>query len=291
MKTYEEFTTEIKETMETIYPNEMVELTSTRKNNNIIKVGITIRKSSTVLAPCIYLEEPYDKYLSGICMEDIIKELQNACHFAPIPNFNANTFLELDFVKDKIVYKLINLATNKELLETIPYIPYLDLAIVFYVMLEKEDSHSSTLLVNYKLMKEWNVTTKELEELAKENTPNILPYKFTPMSDVISELLGHEVDSPLEVEMYVLNNTQSSFGAITLLYDNVLENIEEKLQAGFYVLPSSIHEVLVVPMTSAISKNELIAMVESVNSTEVSPQEILSNNVYTYNTKTHCLEL
>ena len=91
--------------------------------------------------------------------------------------------------------------------------------------------------------------------------------------------------------MYVLSNQKRVFGAAGLLYDRVLSDAGVRLEDDFYVLPSSVHEVILVPDHVAGSEKELRIMVHEVNHTQVEPEEILSESVYHYDRKKHSLSI
>jgi hypothetical protein len=87
-------------------------------------------------------------------------------------------------------------------------------------------------------------------------------------------------------KMYVLSNDRGINGASTLLYPNVLYDFASSIRMNFYILPSSIHECILVPDTGKLSKAALKEMVKDVNDSHVSADEVLSNEVYYYDLAT-----
>ena len=89
--------------------------------------------------------------------------------------------------------------------------------------------------------------------------------------------------------MYILSNTLRSYGAACIAYPHILEMIGEILQRDYYVLPSSVHEVVIVPYSSGLDIRELDEMVREINVTQVAEEEVLSSHAYLYRRSTGAL--
>lgn len=200
-------------------------------------------------------------------------------------------FLNYEAVKSNIVYKLINTERNKELLEDIPYIEFLDLSIVFQYLISKKESHLETLLIHNVHIKLWGVTVEELYRAAEENTQKLLPRELRNMADVMDEILEAEGteeffngDCTAETEsnklMYVLSNQKGIEGAVCIMYPRLLKNFADKIGSSFYIIPSSIHEVLLLPSENPEDREKLKAMVREINDTQMEAGEILSYSLY-----------
>ena len=85
--------------------------------------------------------------------------------------------------------------------------------------------------------------------------------------------------------MYVLSNNQRNYGAVSILYEGLLKDIGERLQEDYYVLPSSVHEVIIVPESNSPGQEELEHMIVEINETQVEPEEVLSDRAYYYSRK------
>lgn len=141
-------------------------------------------------------------------------------------------------MKDKIVFKLVKKKGNEEFLKQIVYKDVLDLALVFYILLEDEEVAGS-INITSSLLDMLKISEEEVYDIAKENTPRILPSEFIDMRTIIKSSIGQETESD---EMYVLRNVSEINGAGTILYDGVLEKIAERLNGNFYIIPCSVHE-------------------------------------------------
>ena len=130
-----------------------------------------------------------------------------------------------------------------------------------------------------------------LYHIAWENTVNQLPSDLKSIEDTLRELMTpEELDefsiqsepNPNSVPMHIITNSRRCMGAICILYPESLKKASDRLNSNLYILPSSIHECILVPEHKTYSKDGLEEMVTDINATQVDPQEILSNNVYFY---------
>ena len=138
------------------------------------------------------------------------------------------------------------------------------------------------------MLKCWGISVEQLYLAAKENTPRLLNADFQTMRTVICQLLGKNCqeacpeDCQEESYMYVLSNQFRHFGAICMLYDRVLEDIANQIDEDFYILPSSIHEVIILPVSCSPSLTEINDMIVEINETQVTEEEVLSDHAYFY---------
>lgn len=259
------------------------------KNNNTHLDGLTVLSDALNISPTIYLNYYYRQYQNGKSMDDIYREILMILRESmPKENIDVSFFTDYEKVKDRIVFKLINYERNRALLEKIPHMRFLDLAIVFNCLIEADRSGSATILIYNHHLAFWNITREDLYYLAMKNTPQLLSYELRDMTDVLEELMSgtligavtSEVECPFP--MYVLSNKSKLNGSGCILYQNLLRKLGEKLDSDFYILPSSIHEVLLIPTTDQDSYEELNEMVKEVNATQLANEEILSDHVYYY---------
>jgi hypothetical protein len=254
------------------------------KNNGVILEGLSVRKEGERAAPAIYLDSYYQEYLGGRSMRQIQETILECCEdncFSE--HFDADFFADYRKVKPTVVYKLINYEKNQELLGKIPHVPFLNLAIVFYCLLPDTPVGNATVLIHNSHMKYWQITCGELYKDAKLNTPRLLPAEIKSMSEVLSELSGG-LDGSREdgIPMYVLTNARKALGASCILYDSMLKHCEEYLGSSYYLLPSSVHEVILIPAEAVADSGELAAMVRDINQTQVLRTEVLSDQIYFY---------
>lgn len=255
------------------------------KNNGYERVGLTISEKHINLSPTIYLEEYFKYFEDDDSINDIADSILHVYHEVRFDHsWQVHTISNFELIKEKIVYKIIHAPQNETLLKTLPSLPYLDFAVVFYILFEVDDNGTATIPVTEDLLRLWNTSLKELFHIAMKNTPKLLPPVFKPMRIVVEELLEHPYDEDLQDNdvMFVLTNPLRSLGAACILYDNVLLHIGNFLKENYYVLPSSIHEVIIIPESQAPGKETLNDMVVEINKTQVAIEDVLSNHVYYY---------
>lgn len=262
------------------------------KNNGVERVGLTITDKHINISPTIYLEEYFKQFETGISIQDIVKNLIEVYHEVKFEHtWQVNTVKDFEIMRSKIVYKLIHAKKNETLLQNMPYIAYLDFAIVFYILFEVDESGTATIPITHELIQLWDVSLDVIQQNAFLNAPRLLPASFKPMQIVINELIGTNCieEECTENLMFVLTNSLRTFGAACILYDGMLEKISEEIGESYYVLPSSIHEMIIVPESNSPSRAHLDEMITEVNQTQVDEEELLSECVYYYNCKTKTL--
>ncbi|MCI8887673.1 MAG: hypothetical protein HFG70_06260 [Hungatella sp.] len=266
------------------------------KNNGMVLDGLSIMKKNNGPSPTIYLNSYYERYLEGIPFASIVKEIlqiyeENSSFVYP----DFSILNDFSLLKEKVVYKLIHTASNEDLLSDMPHIAYLDLSIVFYLFLEKNEYGQMTALIHNDHMKTWNTSLEELYHLASVNTPRLLPPELKSMSEVMKSIakehLGRDyreefiddlLSAPVVSPLYVLTNSSGICGACAILYPDKLKNFADLLEKDLVILPSSIHEVLLIPYEDKLSFDQLTEMVSHINRAEVPVEDRLSDQVYYY---------
>lgn len=293
--TKQEFEQEIiKEITQRLGEGYQVKLQEILKNNGVRLTGLLIREEDSDIAPTLYLDDFYEKWQGGKyeALEDVVEQIMASFYQCEVnQEVNMEFYHDFQKVKDRLCYKLISIADNQELLEDIPWIPYLDMAICFYYSFDGPLPGLGSILIHDSHMKLWQTTVEELYGLAKENTKNLFPAKLVPIKDLLEDMMMEMQESedvkswmePFDTPMYVLTNSEKYFGACCILYEGLLEDISKKLNNNFYILPSSIHEIIVLADNDTYEKEFLRNMVCEVNMTQVDRQEVLTNSIYYYN--------
>lgn len=202
-------------------------------------------------------------------------------------------YLNFDSVRKNIVYRLINTKRNADLLEDIPHMEFLDLSIVFHCMVSQEETRYAAIRVHNLHMKLWDISVEELYQAAKKNTPQLLPYQLKSMAEVLREL--EETENPEEYDydrcmaeladsgpMYVLSNKSVVEGAACMLYPDIMRDISDTIDSSFFMIPSSVHELLILPAETLEGWEKVKNMLKEINDTQVEPEEILSYSLYYY---------
>lgn len=319
-----EFLDTVKKTVKEVFGEGYnVEINHVIKNNSIELDGLIILKDRERITPNIYMNCYYEKYLAGGTIPDITKEIIQI--YRDKKKEGDQNFLkirfELEEMKNCIIYRLVNYDRNRKLLMEVPHIPFLDLAVTFHCLVKNNDKGIGTIRITNKHIKNWGITTEDLKEIARVNTPLMFPPVIRSMNEVIQEIfhsgssydaffssdkqkmipsdkvpeecknLSEENFFPEKPEcpdykristMYVISNETGINGASCLLYPQVIKKLAKELNADLYILPSSIHEIIVVKANIAMNKKSFREMVFDVNHTQVSDEDVLSDNVYYY---------
>ncbi len=302
--TISDFTNAVKEKLSESFPECSIENVTVTKNNGVCLTGFAIHQNNGNVAPAIYMEPYYSGLQSGIPFEDIIRKIIQECRAAletAAAGIDADKIQDFAAVKDRICYKLINRQMNKELLTTIPYRCYHDLAIAYYLQLSCTDEGMATVLVTNSMAQRWGMDEAQLFELAHENTPRLNRGCVIPLEMAINGTahghVCHAYDqydftkaSETEMPMYNATNASKLYGASILLYDGLLEGVAGEI-GSFLILPINIHETIFVPYKEECANiKDISQMVREINATEVGAQDILADNVYFYDAGKHTLE-
>ena len=150
-----------------------LQLIPLEKNNGIIMDGLSVRKEGKRVAPMIYLDSYYREYLDGRSLRGICDQILECCEDSDFEeHFDVDFFREPERVRPTVAYRLINYEKNRELLQEIPHLPFLDLAVIFYSLLKDTPVGHATVLIRNSHLELWGKNTSWLYEAAKENTEN-----------------------------------------------------------------------------------------------------------------------
>lgn len=210
------------------------------------------------------------------------------------PEINVEDLTNYDEMKTKLAMEVVSADRNADMLQNIPHEQMEDMAVVYRLILGQDSEGRSSVLVTNDLMAQFGVAHEQLHEDAMVNAPEIRPSEIRGMSVVMTEMMGPgmipEID-PADEQMFVAGVSDNIHGAGVIAYPNFFEDAAEKLGGDFYVLPSSIHEVLLVRDNGEMTAKDLEAMVREVNATQVAPEEQLTDHVYHYDSKEHVFEM
>lgn len=288
-----------------------VTMTEVTKNNGNIRHSILIRKEDETLTPNIYIDDMYDDYYSGATFSEIVSRIIDMrCSLNSTAQINLDFLDDYELVRKMLGVKLIGKENNEKLLAEVPHTDFYDLTTVYYINMENEEIGNGAILVRNEFMRDWNIPLERLHYDARENMMRNNPplrldivdmlidifvehnndgteFAKAEIDDYISEM---EATRDLNRNMYVLTNQSKWFGASTLIYPGMLEELGNSFESDYYILPSSIHEVILVPCYYEENGSELSDMVRTVNETNVEVEDILANHAYKYHRENHWLE-
>lgn len=288
---YELFIKEVKEAVVSkVGTGFDVTVNKVTKNNDLVLDGLVIKAADTNIAPTIYLNSYFDKFSDGVMdLDDVVESIIDTYSRHNSVTFDVSTFTDFDAVKNRICYKLVNTASNKKLLEDVPHRELFDLSVVYYVMVSVEDGATGSILIHNNHLGFWDVTEDDLYKEATINTEKLLPVNIKSMFDTLTEMVDMEDFCNTDDFMYVLTNKEKLQGASTILYPDVLSTFADRKNANLWLLPSSVHEWIIICDDGNMNRETLSEMIQEVNSTQLAVDEILSDHPYYYNRTTKVL--
>ncbi|MBQ7781635.1 MAG: hypothetical protein IJ405_06390 [Lachnospiraceae bacterium] len=294
---FKEFIVKIENSIKEFYgENVKVEVKKITKNNGVILNGVVITKEDENISPTIYLEGFFGDYLKGKAFGRIVQEIIQIYeeHKIKVP-INMDFFLDYQAVRGRLFLKVINYEKNEERLVDIPHKRFLDLAVVVYYAYMNDYLGRGSIQVNVSHLDSWGVSQEEVFGEAEKNTREKLGVEILGMKDMLWELMGDR-ESPefeqireniscmeKEITMHVLTLRGRYYGAASICFPDMLREFARKCKRNFYILPSSIHELIVIPDTGRENPENLRNMVREVNDDHVDAEEQLSDNIYYFN--------
>ena len=309
---FEEFINTIKDTIKEYLPEDYrdaeVNILENRKLNTNY-TGLTVTREGDTLAPTINLNNLFDSYSKHPehSITAVMQEVASVIQHTP-ETFDIGRIMDYDRVKKNLFMRLSAAEKNKDLLEHAPHIRKEDLAITFHIMLDQSDKGTATTMINDNMMEAYGIDLDQLYQDALLNSPVICPAQIENMGEALSRMMIEDMKSagaPPELiqemendlkesnkdnPMTIITNDRLVDGASAIFYPGVMDLVGERMQGDYFILPSSVHETLVVPDDGGVSLQELTDMVKEVNMTQVSPEDQLTDQVYHYDIADHVFE-
>ena len=272
-----------------------IETVKVSKNNQADREELTCKSRESNMNPGIMLEEFYGIFQKAGMEECVEKAVEIFGCRERVSN--RKLFGIWESAGCRVMPELVNEKWNHEGLEKIPHTLFLDLAVIFRFRIRESESMDVVITVTESIMKYWGISQEELCAAAFRNLRKE-PYKIERLSDVLSELLGMEGMEMPEMEeeekklpMFVLTNLKKVKGSSGMLRTGLLQEFAEKKNSSFFILPSSVHELLLIPDDGRISAGELRVMVHDINREIVRKDEWLSDEVYYFRRSTGAVEV
>lgn len=262
--------------------------------------GITFRTIGSTVAPCIYIQNYYEMYQRGESLDEIVGEAAELLYEQRNANIDTPSIRPGKF-KGKIIFQIINTEQNARMLSHMPHREMEDLSVIYRALVGQEGDRFSSIMITDEVAESLKLTEEQLYEEAYKNTREIMKPTVSKLEHVlglimkargVSEDQANYMDDMFREDtgVYVISNSTGMMGAATMLYDDVLQDVAEKLKGDLMILPSSLHEVLALSAKGA-SVEFLSETVHTVNETVVDVQDKLSDNVYFYDKDARTLKI
>ena len=293
---------------------ENIYISQVTKNNGVALDALNIVRKGEEHYPMIYLNDYYQQYLETGSMEDLLVQLSDIylSHLNPAYMIPPDWPKNFQSVRNQVVFRLINYDRNKEQLSQCPYIHVLDLALTYRILFNKDALGIATIMINQDMLDQWQISEFDLYNLAVDNSRRLFPPRLERMEDVLRTMINDvnglnrmnpqgmedgllsgipERMMPEGIELFVLSNELKLNGASTLFYTDSISDFSKSMDSDIYILPSSVHEVLLVPENSLVDPEQLREIVMDANQKVVMKDEVLSDNIYIYRRDTEEFEI
>lgn len=303
-----EFQKKLIETINEKTENAVIEAKEVIGNNGVKRHGLVMKGTTQYTNPVIYIDKEYERYSDEEEIDDIYDISQRIIQIYELSKNEdigqeemVKNINDWNWAKNKVMFTLVNTEKNKEVLKAVPSTPFLDLSYTYYIQLQNGNFENGNVRIKNEYLDRWNITLEELHKQAVKNLMKFTEEEMEHMVDVVLKILFEgnnefkeegtkfirEVNSESEYsEMHVLSTTSHIYGAVYMFYSSKIKALADKLDSDLYILPSSIHELILIPVLENEEVETLRKMVNQVNEESVENIDYLSDNVYRFNRNT-----
>lgn len=294
----------VKDYLPESYKDADIQFRDVVKNNDVHLTGVMIKRENETVTPNIYINELYEKYSSGMNLDEIVGDIADLRieHDPPEEAQSIGSiFTNYEMVKQRLEIHLCDMELNRDKLKNQVYTEQGDFAATYHIKIGGDEMLRGSAAVTPNLLKRWGITKEQLCEdslQAKYSKEAV----FTYIEEIVAEkmfglkatnLLDKQndiIDSSEGVSLYCLTNEKNKYGASMILREDVMGKVSKLMGGDFYILPSSIHETLIVPTTTEMTLEDMSIMVQDVNKEAVEPEDKLSDKVQFYDSKAMVIE-
>ncbi len=255
--------------------------------------GIDIRPENGSMGISMSMEGYFAAVENGTPYQEVIGQIAEEAEesYRDRPVVRPEDYRDYEKMKPSLMVQLVGQEGNESMLEKIPHQDMVDMAVVYWLDFSMTEDGRATALITNGLLESYGISQEQLHRDAMEQAARKQPFEIKGMNELLAELMGG--DAPMNIgreTMYVATNSSRMFGASVIAYPDFMEAAAEKMGGDFYVLPSSVHETILVPDDGREIAAGLRAMVQDVNEVDVAPKERLSNEAYHYDSKDKVFE-
>ena len=264
------------------------------KNNGVSMDGFVLKGNSNV-SPVVYVNQLHQEYENGTDVREMVRKILQDLERNPvIQSLDVDQCMNWERVKETVIFRVVGSEENQGYQEDYPCRHEEDLLLTYQVLLKVDEEGLASYAITDLIQKRMGVTEDELYRAAISNMPRLLPPFFENMNDTIEKMFFDQsleetesLDIVLEKMqkedgMYILSNAEKHYGAAVAFYPGVMDKIAQAFDRDMVVLPSSVHEMILLPYVPGVDLSDLKTMVAEINQTQVKPEEVLANQVYVY---------
>ena len=306
MLEFEEFKIQILENIRDRLPegyrSASIGIAETRKINESYD-GLTVKKEDQPVAPSINLNQLFRDYQGHGDLDRVFGQISEIVELRA-EGLDLDIFESYENAKEHLFIRVSNAETNRDLLEDVPHETLGDLAVTYHLMVERNDEGFGSTMITNELLDKYGIPGDQLKADALENSAKILSPSIESMNNVMARMMGLPNLAPESVPfeqavedfnfssegMFVLTNTNAVNGAAVMFYPEVLEQLGDHAGVDLFIIPSSVHETIILPDDGVMQRSDLESMIRDINANEVAPKDRLSDSLYHYDSREHRLE-
>ena len=307
---FEKFVENVKETIKDYLPMEyekaIVDVYPHEKLNESY-LGMTVRNENQNISPTLNLNMFYEQLQAGrFDLDQIMEQMSEVVQMTPM-SVHMGLLTDYDFAKHNLFIRVSDADRNREMLSNVPHTRVENLAITYHVLIESGAGGIASSIVNNDMMNLFGVSKEQLHIDALNSSPRLFPAHIDSLNTMMEnmarrdmraagvpeqeiEMMINDMSQDMTVPLTIVTNEQMMNGAAVLFYPGYMDLIGEQVKGDYYILPSSTHEMLVLPDDGMMTSHDLKEMVVTVNNTEVQPAEKLADEVYHYDTRERIFE-
>lgn len=260
------------------------------KNNDTVLHGILIPREHGGASPIVYVDKAYEMHRRGTPKEVVSEAITQAfCKEWEEALAEKIPSLEYENIRDKIFYRIVDRKTNRKKLSEMKYsLAECGFAKIYSIAV----SETGSIPITNKLAENFSYDPQRIYDDAEKNTPKLFPESFKDIGEILKEFsFGKDMQTEQGMDMmagdesgmmYILSNRSGANGAAALFYPGVKERIAKKLEDSYYVIPSSAHEVMIIPCRNGVTEENLENTLRELNPVVCSKAEVLSDRIMKY---------
>lgn len=297
--TFNEFVNTVQENIRDYLPEEYRDAVITTAAVQKLKdsyLGMTVKLDGQSIVPQINMDKHYDAFLQGASglkgLDDTLRLI--ARQVQEQPELETTWLRDYDMVKDHLFLRVSNAEENVDILKDSPSRTADGLALTYHIAVEGPEGLGASVRVSDRMMEMFGITEQQLHADALASAQKLLPPKFMKLSVMMADMMGVDpsvtAPPPGTPDLMLLTNDQAFNGASALFYPEMMDNIAAEVGSDYFVIPSSIHEILILPDDGLTDAQALESIIQDVNASVVDPEEQLANYPYHYDSRDHVFE-
>lgn len=298
---YNDFKEQLIKDVECKLPHYEINITQVYKNNGM-KDAIIGRYDNKDIVPTVYINEFYNDYIDNSNSNSYENSLQEVIKLITSCEDNENKITlegnkckgvvsKLNDLEHNVLPRFVCTKTNTDMLKNLVHREFLDMSIYYVVQTEINGGVSSIKITNdmLKSLKQ-DVTEEQLYKWSIENIKKNNNFAIGISKLMYCIMFGLDASNHRGYEkddvMIVIQNDCGIYGANNILNNDILKEVADNINSDLYILPSSVHEIIVVPTILGLVQNELREMVKQVNTEKVGDEDRLTDTIYLYSRNT-----